>query len=155
MAIKKKIIPQTVFEKVEDIQFNEVKDESFKTAAADRLASALNDFIDEYNLPGWKRSLCGCILGILIAGAVGYGIGTVFSFIVINMLIGVLLNGASVALAMMIYWLSLLITMLSAGFVGGYLGRAAANYVITKKIDAHYDIVKNKVSSLFRREVKV
>lgn len=121
---------------------------AFDPAAEDaarqaKIASAFDVLMDSFELPSWKRTLCALVLGCATAFGVGYLVG---------MIAGTLIVGA-VALTGMA-WVGYVVAVLGvvlAAIAGGKVGNIVACYVLDKKVDLHFGVVKNKVTGWFKR----
>lgn len=107
-----------------------------------RVMAAAEAFLGEFQLPSWKRVVCGVVLGGLLAFGTGYVIGTIAAVVIAGV---VALTGLA-WLGWVIYALALVISM----WAGAKVGMSGFNYVASFKVDDHASALKNKVLGLFK-----
>lgn len=90
--------------------------EGARAAAAD--TDSMEFGFGNFELPSWKRVLCGFILGIVGAGFTGYGIGLVMSYA----LAGIATMAAGPAIALFLSVIVWILGIYSAWKVGGWVG---------------------------------
>ncbi len=112
-------------------------------AAAERLSSALDDMLSQFEAPSWKRVLCAATLAIVVSAGTGWCIGWL-----INMLVaGALMYTGSVFLGMCIMIVGLVLSMVT----GMITGSKAFSYVASATIDKHASNAVSKVKGWFGR----
>lgn len=108
-----------------------------------KIDSAWATLMEGFEVPSWKRSITGLVLGIAAAAGTGYLTGLVA---------GMLIVGA-VALTGMAWlgWVIGALAMVLGAWLGGRVGSAVFGYIADKKIDDHFGSVKAKATSWFRK----
>lgn len=120
-----------------------VVDESItqKPDAWSRLQLALDEVQKEYGIVSWKRYLCSMVLSFSTAFGAGYLIGALFEPLIIM----AFMSGSA-----FLAFISVVLTMIIGGIVGGYLGTKAFQYVVSGRIDLHYAVAKGAVTGAAR-----
>jgi hypothetical protein len=91
----------------------------------------------------WKRTICGYIATTLTGAGLGYLGGLVLG----ALMVGAYVLTASSFLALAIYFIG----MIALAYAGYKAGGPVFAYVVTGKIDEHFNLAKSKVLGLFNR----
>lgn len=108
-----------------------------------RFAAAQDELFAELGVPSGKRLLAASIASVVVGAGVGWLIGWVINALTL----GVLIVSSSLFLSWLVYILGLILAVI-AGLV---VGKAAAAYIVTGKIDEHARTVRGWFKGIFGR----
>lgn len=106
-----------------------------------RIESAVEELMEGFQFPSWKRAACATVVGLLLAFGTGWIVGSLVGLII----------GCAMALTGMM-WLTCVIYILgivAGGLLGGKVGMLGFGYVANSTIDRHYDSVRSRVANWF------
>ncbi len=106
------------------------------------MAGAWETLMKGFEVPSWKRTLAGVVLGLAAASGVGYVIGTVAGMLIVG---AVALTG----MAWIGYVIAVLALVLSA-WVSARVCGAVFGYVADKRVDEHVGAIKSTVGGWFK-----
>jgi Flp pilus assembly protein TadB len=111
----------------------------------DRFHSLLGDMAASLtlDLPSWKRTVCAFLATAALSVGAGYLIGQIAAYAIV----GVMMLGAPMAIAWLIYALALVLSLYAGIKIGQYVG----NYVLSGQIDRDVSRAWGGVKSLFTR----
>ena len=113
-----------------------------RDAVQDRLTSAIDEFMAEFEAPSWKRVIAGAVFGIMMSACSGWIIGMAVGYVIS----AVMLLTSSAFLGWAIYVLGLIASMVT----GMAVGSKAFSFVTSGAIDTHVSAARSKVSGWFK-----
>lgn len=113
---------------------------------AARAQAAFDELLTKLGAASPKRYLASFLIGCCVSFGTGYLLGK----LVFAMAVGTMLLTTSAFLG----WLVMLVGTLVAIWAGYKAGGVAFDYIVTKRVDAHWHKLRDSVGSLFKREPK-
>lgn len=132
---------KTVAEPVELQQIHAAHSEETTEDLVSRAQGAFDDLLTKLGAASPARYLCSAILALAVAA----GLGWMISQLLLGLMIAVVVGTGSTFLAYLVLFIGCIVSAILGYKVTGKV----FDYVVTKRIDAHWNATKNAIGSFF------